>query len=134
MFGVDPDPPAYPDGLALLVSLLTYRNPGLSVSEDAPRQRPEKYVRIEHLGGVEGPSGAFITPAFALQCYAMNTGDARRTCDDLLRQIKAAQFTHWDGVQIRAWETASLPHPFPDPAVSDRRRWQFAGSLGLSNL
>ncbi|UJQ86180.1 tail terminator [Gordonia phage GiKK] len=134
MFGIDRDVLPNPDGLKTLISKLAYLNSGLSVSEDAPRVRPEKYCQIAHLGGSEDTSGAFITVSFSILCYATSTGDARRMSDDLLAQIKSSQFSVWDGVQIRAWTTESLPHPFPDPAVSDRRRWQFVGSLGFSHV
>ncbi|QOP64384.1 tail terminator [Gordonia phage Orla] len=134
MFGVDRDVLPNPDGLAVLISKLSYLNPGLSVSEDAPRARPDKYARIEYLGGTEASSGAFITVSMSILCYAKDTGSTRELSEGLLAQIKSSQFSVWDGVQIRAWTTDSLPHPFPDPAITDRRRWQFVGSLGFSHL
>ncbi|AWY05195.1 tail terminator [Gordonia phage Margaret] len=134
MFAVDREVVPNPDGLATIISKLSYLNPALSVSEDVPRGRPESYVRVEHLGGSEASSGAFIVVSMSILCYATSTGTARRMSDDLLAQIKSSQFSVWDGVQIRAWTTDSLPHPFPDPVVTDRRRWQFVGSLGFSHL
>lgn len=122
-----------PRALLAMQDYLEQAFPGLNVSPDTPKTRPNEFVTIDLLPGSEHHTGLYAEPVFAIQCYAMNTGRAEQLSQDVLAQCKAAQFKLFGDVQFRGWTTVSTPYPFPDPLVADRRRWQFTGRLGMSN-
>lgn len=132
MLGVSERSPL-PPALLAMIELLREASQGLSVSQDRPKQRPESFVVVDLLPGSEDATGTLMESVFAIQCYAMNTGDAERLCGLVLAQCKSSQFTLRGDVQFRGWRTESTPYPFPDPLVADRRRWQFTGAFGISN-
>lgn len=133
MFGVSSRRPL-PPSLLVMIGLLRNLQPGLSVSEERPKQRPESFIVVDYVGGSADDTGTLAAPTFAIQCYAMSTGDAERLCGDVLAQLQGIQFQRLNDTQLRGWETLSLPVPFPDPLISDRRRWQLLGTLGMSNI
>lgn len=132
MLGVGEHRPL-PPALLSMISLLQELNPALSVSQDRPKTRPQSFIVVDIVGGSEDATGTISMPVFAIQCYATNTGDAESLCGLVLAQCKSSQFTLHGDVQFRGWRTESIPYPFPDPLVADRRRWQFTGAFGISN-
>lgn len=132
MLGVS-EHPSLPPALLSMIELLRNLNGGLSVSQDRPKSRPQSFIVVDLVGGSEDATGTLAEPVFAIQCYATNTGDAERLCGLVLAQCKSSQFTLHGDTQFRGWRTESLPVPFPDPLVADRRRWQFTGAFGISN-
>ncbi|QFG13137.1 tail terminator [Gordonia phage SteamedHams] len=132
MLGVSEHEPL-PPVLLSMIGLLRELNPGLSVSQDRPKSRPQSFIVVDLVGGSEDVTGTLTEPVFAIQCYATNTGDAESLCGLVLAQCKSSQFTLRGDTQFRGWRTESVPYPFPDPLVADRRRWQFTGAFGISN-
>ena len=122
-----------PPALLSMIDLLREMNPGLSVSQDRPKQRPQSFIVVELVGGSEDATGTISEPVFAIQCYATNTGDAEVLAQRVLAQCKSSQFKTRGDTQLRGWSTLAIPVPFPDPLVADRRRWQFSGVFGISN-
>lgn len=125
-----PLPPALKSMIGLLKNKLV---PPLSVSQDRPKVRPDKFVCVTVSGGVEDDTGTIAEPVFVFQCYALNTDGAEELANQVLALCKSAQFTQLGFTQFRKWTTVSLPQEFPDPLVPEHRRWQFTGSLGISN-
>ena len=130
MFGVAEYQPL-PPSLKSMIRLL--ESGGFTpVAEDVPKNRPNLFYRVELVGGTEHRTGAMSFPVFAYQVYAMDTGMAETQSGYLLAFLKSRQFTALGNVQYRGWSTVALPAPFPDPRVSDRRRWQLSGEFSLS--
>jgi hypothetical protein len=124
---------AHPPGLKSLIALVKARRPGLSVSQDVPRVRPESFVTIDRVGGSEDASGTVSVPLFAFDCYALDAGGAEGLCEELLATLKSAQFTSEGDVQFRGFTLVGGPHNYPHPDITDRRRWQFSATFGISN-
>ena len=132
MLGVSEHAPL-PPALLSMIELIKELNPALSVSQDRPKSRPQTFIVVDLVGGSEDGTGTLAEPVFAIQCYATNTGDAERLCGVVLAQCKSSQFKLNGDTQFRGWRTESIPVPFPDPLVADRRRWHFTGAFGISN-
>lgn len=130
MFGVAEYQPL-PSSLKSMIRLLEHGG-FTPVHDDVPKTRPPLFYRVELVGGTEHRTGAMSFPVFAYQVYAMDTGMAETQSGYLLAFLKSRQFTALGNVQYRGWSTVALPAPFPDPRVSDRRRWQLSGEFSLS--
>ncbi|WNN95741.1 tail terminator [Gordonia phage Fribs8] len=130
MYGVADYRP-HPPALKSMIDLLTAGG-FTPAHDDVPKTRPDLFYRVELISGDEHRTGAMAVPVFAFQVYATTTGIAEVQSGKLLAYLKSRQFRALGDVQYRDWSTVGLPVPFPDPRVSDRRRWQLTGSFGLS--
>lgn len=124
---------AHPPALRNMIAMLGERMPGLRVSQDVPKARPQSFVTVDRVGGSEGGSGTFSLPLFVFNCYALDAGSAEELCEELLATLKSAQFTELGEVQFRGLTLVGGPQHYPDPDVADRRRWQMSATFGISN-
>lgn len=123
----------HPPGLRNMIAMVAGRMPTLSVSQDVPKTRPVSFVTIDRVGGSEGALGTYSDPLYVFNCYALDAGGAEELCEALLATLKSAQFTSLGDVQFRGFTLAGGPKHFPDPDVTDRRRWQMSGAFGISH-
>ena len=123
----------HPPALKTLITLLKQRLLTLSVSQDIPKIRPQTFITIDRVGGTEGSSGLYSLPLFAINCYALDAGGAEELSERVLAELKSLQFREVGDVQVRAFNLVGGPHHYPDPDITDRRRWQMTVEMGFSN-
>lgn len=121
-----------PPALLSMVTLLEAGFPTLSVSEDVPDERPAEFIVVDIAGGSQSSTGLYGAPTYIIDVYGPSSSVETR-CNEVLRHLVGAQFSSLGNTQWRGWNVVTWPHPFPDPRVHDRRRWQLIGTFGISN-
>lgn len=132
-----PMPPALLTMMKVIGSQLDTSS--LPVHDDVPARRPAEFIQVSLTGGTEDRTGVLATPTFTIAVYALDQGRAEMLAGLVLTLVKSSQYRvvmvgGVGQVQVRGWQITALPAPSPDPRVADRRRWTFAGSLGMSNV
>lgn len=124
---------AHPPGLRSIIALLADRRPAWVVSQDVPTRRPGQFITVDRVGTTEGGRGTYSIPLFVFNCYARDAGSAEELCEQLLAELKSAQFTALGDVQFRDLRIAGGPQHYPDRQIPDLRRWQLSVEFGISH-
>lgn len=122
-----------PPAMSSMIQLLSTGFPTLRVSDDVPQERPKEFITVDIGGGTQDAQGLYGAPTFIIDIYGPAMGVVEKRCNEVLNFLVGSQFKKLGNTQFRGWNVVTWPHPFPDPRVHDRRRWQLIGTFGLSN-
>jgi len=112
---------------ALYPSLYT----GLYVRSEQPTTRPSKYIVVSLLT-TDFPNPAVTIPRPLVECWAESSATAEEMSCHAVRALLNAKTQTFAGAQVKAFDNIQGPLELNDPAIQDRRRFQFHGDLYLS--
>lgn len=104
--------------------------PGVQVTSDKPKDRPDKYIVVE-LIDTDYPNPAFTEPRVLVNCHAKTSALAGDLAHDALVALLNARGV-FAGATVKKFADPQGPYKLNDPDISDRQRYQFHGVLRLS--
>ena len=104
---------------------------GIKVSVDMPKVRPAQFIRVSFAGG-DRPNIVTKLPRLLIELWGKTPEDLEDMYDRAHQALEDAAGTTVAGCFIRKWGNEQGPVDFPDPDVTDMRRWQFHGDWNVS--
>lgn len=126
-----PSPPGVKAGIAILDTEFA----DFTVSDEMPRTRPTKAILVSQVGGSR-PNPVQSIHRLLIEVWVAKSLDStvniEQCCGEASAALRNSAGSTFDGVFSYGWSNEQGPVDFPDPDVSDMRRWQFHGDLRLS--
>lgn len=124
--------PAAP-GVLTAVNILTPDQAPVRVSDEMPQQRPKQIILISQVGGSRpNPVQSIHRLLIELWVAKSLSVNIETWCGEVSAALRNSSGHTYDGVFSFGWGNEQGPVDFPDPDVTDMRRWQFHGDLKLS--
>lgn len=126
--------PAAP-GVLTGVRILEAAYPAVKVSDEMPKTRPNQIILISQVGG-DRPNPVQSVHRLLIECWLSKSLDSsvniETWCGEVSAALRNSSGNLYNGVFSYGWGNEQGPVDFPDPDVTDMRRWQFHGDLTLS--
>ncbi len=126
--------PAKPGVLTAIRILTPGQSPTL-VTDEMPKARPARIVLVSQTDGSR-PNPVQSVHRLLVECWLSKTLDSsvniETWCGEVSAALRNSSGSIYDGVFSFGWGNEQGPADFPDPDVTDMRRWQFHGDLTLS--
>ena len=124
--------------LAPARAILLAAFPGVSVSQQAPKKLPRRFIRISRVGGKN--TRELDAPLILVEAFASTTDgepDAAQaeqdaSAVDAAMRSASSSPTPWADRWVSMWEGGNIVD-FPDPDEPHHSRWQLTGTLYLLN-
>lgn len=109
--------------------------PAIRVSDEMPNERPQQVVLISQIDG-RRPNPVQSVHRLLVECWLNKALDSsvniETWCGEVSAALRNSSGRTYSGVFSFGWGNEQGPVDFPDPDVTDMRRWQFHGDLTLS--
>jgi hypothetical protein len=109
--------------------------PAIRVSDEMPSTRPQQIVIISQMDA-RRPNPVQSVHRLLIECWLNKALDSsvniETWCGEVSAALRNSSGRTYQGVFSFGWGNEQGPVDFPDPDVTDMRRWQFHGDLTLS--
>lgn len=126
--------PAAPGVLTAIRVLGPDQDPVL-VADEMPKVRPPQIILISQMDG-RRPNPVQSVHRLLIECWVNKALDSsvniETWCGEVSAALRNSSGHSYNGVFSYGWGNEQGPVDFPDPDVTDMRRWQFHGDLTLS--
>lgn len=126
--------PAKP-GVKTAIAILGSEFPSVKISDEMPKTRPSQIIRVSQIGGSR-PNPVQSIHRLLIECWVAKSLDStvniETWCAEVSAALRNSSGETYSGVFSYGWSNEQGPVDFPDPDVTDMRRWQFHGDLKLS--
>jgi hypothetical protein len=122
-----------PPGVLTGIRIVTAAYPSLLVSDEMPKARPAQIVLLSQIDG-RRPNPVQSIHRLLVECWLskMSAINVETWCGQVSAALRNSSGSTYSGVFSYGWGNEQGPVDFPDPDVTDMRRWQFHGDLTLS--
>lgn len=112
------------------IAILQDKFPGVAISDEIPDPRPARFIKVTSANGAyDNP--AFTEPRVLVECWASDSATAEDMALDGMRAFKNSIAKTFAGANLKGADLQG-PTDYNDPAIQDRRRCQFHGTLIVS--
>ncbi|MCK9468664.1 MAG: hypothetical protein M0Q49_04540 [Porticoccaceae bacterium] len=124
--------PAKP-GVLTAIRILAPNQAPVLVSDEMPKTRPAQVVLVSQVGGSR-PNPVQSIHRLLIECWLAKSSavNIETWCGEVSAALRNSSGRTYNGVFSFGWGNEQGPVDFPDPDVTDMRRWQFHGDLKLS--
>ena len=126
-----PDAP----GVLTGIRIVEQGQPGIKVSDEMPRVRPQRIILISQVDGSR-PNPVQSVHRLLFELWLAKslrpTVNIEMWCGEVSSVLRSSAGSTYSGVFSYGWSNQQGPVNFPDPDVTDMDRWQFHGGLTLS--
>lgn len=118
-------------GVPVAIAILADVFPGVTISDEEPPTRPDRYIVVSALpGSYNNP--AFSEPRILVECWASDSSTAEDMACTGMQAFKNSRGKTFLGAGLKGAEDVQGPTDYNDPDIQDRRRCQFHGTLLIS--
>lgn len=122
-------------GVLTGIRIIEAGQPAIRVSDEMPKTRPPRIVLVSQVDA-RRPNPVQSVHRLLIECWLNKSLDStvniEMWCGEVSSALRNSSGNTYDGVFSFGWGNEQGPVDFPDPDVTDMRRWQFHGDLTLS--